>query len=174
MVLKKNTERNAGFTLIELMVVIGILSIMSSIAIPNIISWLPDYRLRSATREIVSCLQDAKLRGVKENLRAVVIFDQTNESYTAFVDNVPVGGNWALDATETIIRQGTMPAGVDIQSVSATSTTSYTFGFNKRGLSDAGANRLQLINNKSNYSRIIVNLPGRIRVQMSSDGINWN
>ena len=172
MVLKKITGWNAGFTLIELMVVIGILSIMSSIAIPNIISWLPDYRLRSATREIVSCLQDAKLRAVKENSRAVVIFDHMNESYTAFVDNVPAGGNWALDATEIIIRQGTMPAGVDIQS--APFTTSYTFGFNKRGLSDAGANTVQLINNKSNYSRIIVNLPGRIRVQMSSDGINWN
>lgn len=171
MVIKKKKWK-AGFTLIELMVVIGILSIMSSIAIPNIISWLPDYRLRSATREIVSCLQDAKLRAVKENSRAVVIFDQMNESYTAFIDNVPAGGNWTLDATETIIRQGTMPAGVDIQS--APLTTSYTFGFNKRGLSDAGANTVQLINNKSNYSRIIVNLPGRIRVQMSSDGINWN
>jgi len=162
-VFKKNMGYNTGFSLMELMIAIAIIGIMSGIAIPNIIGWLPDYRLRSATRDIVSCLQEAKLRAVKENARVVVIFDPLTDSYTAFIDNVPAGGNWALDGSETIIRRETLPAGIDIQSIPL--TTSYTFGFNNRGLSDSGADSVQMINNKSTISRVSVNLGGNIRVQ---------
>ncbi len=172
MVFKNRYKISSGFTLMELMVVIAIIGMMSGIAIPNIISWLPDYRLRSATRDIVSCLQEAKLRAVKENERVVVIFNQFTESYIAFVDSVPAGGNWAQDAIETVVRQQTMPAGVDIQSFPL--TTSYTVGFNNRGLSASGADSIQMKNNKSNFTRITLNLAGSIRVQMSRDGINWN
>jgi type IV fimbrial biogenesis protein FimT len=176
MVLKKNTGSNAGFTLIELMVVIGILSIMSSIAIPNIISWLPDYRLRSAARDIVSCFQKAKLRAVKENTTTVIKFDISNDKYVAWVDNGWGGaaGNWALDKNngESVLTDSNLLP--EVSFYINTTFVSNTFGFNSRGLPATMVGGTVFINNKkSNYRKIVVNTAGNIRVQQSSDGINW-
>jgi prepilin-type N-terminal cleavage/methylation domain-containing protein len=40
----------SGFTLIELMVTIGVLAIMAAVAIPGFSRWLPSYHLKSAAR----------------------------------------------------------------------------------------------------------------------------
>ena len=60
-------RNNSGLTIIELMVVIGILAILAGVAIPGFISWLPNYRMRSAADEVYSTLQNVKLRAVREN-----------------------------------------------------------------------------------------------------------
>jgi type IV fimbrial biogenesis protein FimT len=174
----KNRSKNlffkyqSGFTLIEMMIVLGVIGILSAFAIPNFISSLPDYRLRSATRDIVSCMQKSKLRAVKENARVVIIFNQNSESYVSFIDSVPAGGNWALDGIETIVKQVTLPSGIDIQS--APLTSSYTYGFDNRGLSANAGGTIQMINNKLNFTRVVINFAGNIRTEQSSDGINWN
>ncbi|MBW2327070.1 MAG: prepilin-type N-terminal cleavage/methylation domain-containing protein, partial [Deltaproteobacteria bacterium] len=41
-------KKNSGFTLIELLVVIVVVGIFVAIGVPNFMSWLPKYRLKSA------------------------------------------------------------------------------------------------------------------------------
>ena len=68
--------KTEGFTLVELMVVIVILAVLAVIGIPNLISWLPKYRSGSAAREILTVVQQARFRAVKENANVVVSFDR--------------------------------------------------------------------------------------------------
>ncbi len=94
-------RKNSGYTLTELMVTIAVIAILASLAIPNFIAWLPNYRLRSGAEEIQSTLQLARVTAIKENATATVTFDTANETYRA-----SVGGQ--------TIREGRMPAGIDI------------------------------------------------------------
>jgi prepilin-type N-terminal cleavage/methylation domain-containing protein len=101
----KIMRKNSGFTLTELMVTIAIIAILASLAIPNFIAWLPNYRLRSGAEDVQSTLQLARITAIKENATVKVEFNTANETYEASVQKSGV---------ERIFRTGRMPAGVDI------------------------------------------------------------
>ena len=70
-----------GFTLIELMIVIGVIGIMAAISTPMIMNWLPNYRLKAAARDLYSNMQKARMVAVKSNQNTAIIFDVANEKY---------------------------------------------------------------------------------------------
>jgi type IV fimbrial biogenesis protein FimT len=158
----KKIKFESGFTLAEVMVVIAIIGIMSGIAIPNFISWLPDYRLRSATRDIVSCMQLAKLRAVKENATVSVKFNISSGQYIAWLDNGDGAGTANDDiynGNEPTIMTNSLPAGVNFNQ-------NKIFKFNSRGFPTSMVGVTVIINNtKSNSNSVIVNTAGNIRAQ---------
>ena len=72
--------------------------------------------MNSAADEVLSTLQQAKLRAVRENSIVPVTFDFTDESYSAFLDNGAgaSGGNRIQDAGEPTVIGGLMPTGIDL------------------------------------------------------------
>jgi prepilin-type N-terminal cleavage/methylation domain-containing protein len=64
-----------GVTLIELVVVFVIIAIGAVLLIPNIGTWLPNYRLRSAARDIVSTMRTAQMRAISNNIQYRVNFN---------------------------------------------------------------------------------------------------
>jgi len=57
-----------GVTLLELIIVFVIIAIMAAFILPGIgSSWLPRYRLRSATRDIVSTMRTAQIQAISSN-----------------------------------------------------------------------------------------------------------
>ena len=73
--------RDSGWTIIELLIGVGLLMLLSSIAIPNIAGWYPKYRLRAAANDLCANLQLAKTNAVKENSSYAVVFDRTGGRY---------------------------------------------------------------------------------------------
>jgi type IV fimbrial biogenesis protein FimT len=45
-------KKKNGYTILELMVTIGIIAILTAMAIPSFINWLQGYRLRSAANDV--------------------------------------------------------------------------------------------------------------------------
>jgi prepilin-type N-terminal cleavage/methylation domain-containing protein len=45
-------KKKSGFTVVELLVVLAVLAIFFAIGVPNFMSWIPKYRLKSAARDL--------------------------------------------------------------------------------------------------------------------------
>lgn len=93
-----------GFTLMELLITIGVLAVALAIAIPSFVSWLPDYRLKAAARDLYSNFQKAKLNAVKRNIPCAVSFsvdgNGNTTGYTVFLD---ADVDFVKDATEEVV-----------------------------------------------------------------------
>ncbi|MDW7773830.1 MAG: GspH/FimT family pseudopilin [Desulfobulbaceae bacterium] len=74
-------QRQAGFTLPEVLIAIAVISILAAIAMPNFLEWLPNIRLKAAARELYGNMQEAKLQAVKQNKDWAVVFDTVNNRY---------------------------------------------------------------------------------------------
>lgn len=70
-----------GFSLVELMVAVGIISILAAIGVPGIMNNLPALRLRTAARELYADMQRAKMLAVKTNREvSMTFFDADNST----------------------------------------------------------------------------------------------
>ncbi len=74
-------RKKSGFTIIELIIVIVVLGILTAVGVPNFLSWLPKYRLRSAARDLYSNLQLAKLSAIKNNADWAIVFNTASDQY---------------------------------------------------------------------------------------------
>ncbi len=80
-------KRESGFTLIEMMIVIAVLTIMASIAIPNFMSLLPGMRLNGAARQVMGDLMAARMNSVKQNNEFKVFFSSPSANQYQILDD---------------------------------------------------------------------------------------
>lgn len=60
-------RRSGGFTVVEMLITISILSIISALAVGSIFSFLEQQRLRQAAIELIGYLHSARARAVRES-----------------------------------------------------------------------------------------------------------
>jgi len=125
--------RQAGFTLIELMIAVAIAAIAVSLAVPNFLRWYNESQLRQATSEIANKLTLARLAGMTQNrgvnvtvqnVGAVVqisavassgtsVFTNTNESFPPRVKSI-VGSPVTVSFSSLGLRTS---AGTGVQTI---------------------------------------------------------
>ena len=87
----KDLCRNEGFSLLELLVVIGIILFAAVIILPNIPKWRAGAKLNGASRELATSLQGAKMEATKRDSFCAVTFniavDGTLSDVIVYVDD---------------------------------------------------------------------------------------
>jgi len=127
-------DKKSGFSVLELVVAIGIIAIISAIAIPGIISWRSKAKLSGAVNNLKGDLQMAKSRATRDNALVVVVFTATG--YRIFVDNGAHAGDWSHDADESLLRDCQLPAGITIELPTDLDPPNNRTRFNSRGFPD--------------------------------------
>ena len=95
-----------GFSLVELITVIGIIGIMAAIAVPSFLSWLPNMRLKAATRDLHAAAMKAKGAAIKRNLNCALTFNQQISATTfAYIVYVDADTDFQYDDGEDILVQ---------------------------------------------------------------------
>lgn len=160
---------HSGFTLVELMTVLAIIAILASLSVSNLIACRPRYQLGAAVTEILSMLQNARLRAVKENRRVVVLFDPDGNGrlegdYIAFVDNGNGGaGEWTRQGEdgEPLVAGGKVPEGIRLE---RTTFAHDRLRFDSRGHLIDINRRIILKNSDGLSKKIFVYASGNCRV----------
>jgi Tfp pilus assembly protein FimT len=181
----KNVRRNEGFTLTELMVIIGIMVIAAAITLPNISGWRASAKLNGAARDLASNFQVAKMEATKRNSVCAVTFnitvDDTLIDVIVYVDAAKdlvynVGDTEILrrpfNSTYKTISLDTSQGGGDGVTLADNASGQPSIAFNSRGLPiddtgsviSVGADSVFIMNDLGRTKRITVSPAGNISI----------
>jgi type IV fimbrial biogenesis protein FimT len=150
---KPNIKPKRGVTLIELLIGIGIMTVVMTIASPHFRGYLLNTNLRSAAREIEADIEELKQRAITENNTFEIVFDTVANRYT-----IQQGGNPVEVKTPTTYSR-------DIRIASAPFGGGSTVAFQTRGTATAGS--VNLTNSRGSMATVSINISGRTYVQFN-------
>jgi len=142
-----------GYTLVELIITLAVLSIISTIAALHLNNFVINKNLESAARDIVSDFFLCKEKAVSENTTYRIIFDVEGHSYTIQPD------------TPEAVTKHLSSFGPDIEIDSASFGNGKTVHFLTRGTVSPFGN-IKLKNSRQSRATIKVNITGRTYVKL--------
>jgi prepilin-type N-terminal cleavage/methylation domain-containing protein len=83
----RSSEREAGFTMLELLVVILIIGVMATLGMPALQQMINRSRLEGLVREAAVMCQSTRLEAIKGGIPTVIRFDLADRTVVSWVDD---------------------------------------------------------------------------------------
>jgi prepilin-type N-terminal cleavage/methylation domain-containing protein len=84
------SRRDAGFSLIELLIVVIIILIMAAVGLPGILRFMRNHKVRGAAQQVASQIQTARARAIMRNVNTGVVFRIIDrDTYRFAVEDAP-------------------------------------------------------------------------------------
>ena len=140
------TLSRAGATLIEVMVVMGIIAVLAAVSIPRAAKYLDRIQVSGATREIASVFATARMAAVARASLVSVLIDQTAGTITA------------VSGTDTVVtRKIGESFGVTMRA------TRDSMSYSSIGLGYGAANLRVIVSRGDAADSVVTSRLGRIR-----------
>jgi prepilin-type N-terminal cleavage/methylation domain-containing protein len=140
-------RKQRGFSFIELLVTMTLLSIVLATAIPNFRAVGSSYALGQAASQVSADFQATRMRAIAANASMRFTYDATTRTY--FMERLNAG-NWIVE------RRSQLPTGVTVGTVANTPT------FNSRGMLIQAVSIPLILNGKT--KTVNVNVLGKTTI----------
>ena len=81
-------RRCHGFTLLEMMIVVVLVGIMATMAVPMFVRTIPRLKARAEARNALNMMRTARSRAISENTQYGVYFNINGRTYVLFKDTI--------------------------------------------------------------------------------------
>ena len=92
-------RNNKGFSLGEVITIMGIITTLAAIAVPSYMSWRANTQMKRATQEIYSIFQKAKIEAARRNAAITITFNANGG--TVYFDS---DGDFVPDVGEEVLN----------------------------------------------------------------------
>jgi prepilin-type N-terminal cleavage/methylation domain-containing protein len=92
----KTRNRDRGFTVLELVIVVAVALVLAAIAVPRVMSIVSDISLRYAATDMSGLLQTARIQAIKKNTFFGVQPTVLSNNATGYYVNVQPGGTYVV------------------------------------------------------------------------------
>jgi len=103
-----------GFTLVELMVTLGVVAILATLVVPNLADFMRNSRLSSGVNDLLHSLNLARTEAIKRQTGSVVVCGSTaptvanpactGNTFSGWFVFVDLNSNWVHDANEPVLE----------------------------------------------------------------------
>ena len=99
-----NKQKQSGFTLVELLVVVAIIAVISAFALPSINNAIANMRLRATATSVNGLIQQLRMQAVRDNRAYTMRIAVVGGLTTLYIDSI-------LPATPNVLPNGAYDAG---------------------------------------------------------------
>ncbi len=166
--MRNNTLSNSqmGFSLVEMLIALAIVTILSAIAIPMFSGFVDNRDLKSAARDIAGDIFETKQRAISSGNFFRMDFDVANNSYT--IKECDANNSDASCVVQNTKTPSAFRNDVQITNATFSGAVPTRITFQPRGTVDTGAGAsnagVVLTNGRTSSATVSVNLTGRTYV----------